>query len=90
MSVCSIDAEYRAEERYSKLSLAYANEEEYEKINKVVAEMSSLTSLVPSMYTSNISNGRKVLVIEFHDDYDREAGNVFNKIMKKLNITACN
>ncbi len=89
MSICSIDAEYRSEERYSKLSLAYATDEEYQKINDVVEEMTALCDLTPQMYTSNIANGRKVLVIEYHDDNDREAGKVFDQIMKKLNITSC-
>ncbi len=89
MSICSIDAEYRAEERYSKLSLAYSNDEEYQTINAVVEEMTALSDLTPHMYTSNIANGRSVLVIEYHDDNDREAGKIFDKIMKKLNITSC-
>jgi hypothetical protein len=89
MSVCSIDAEYRAEERYAKLSLAFANDDEYQLINDAVEEMTALLTVQPQLYTSNISNGRKVLVIEYHDEDHREVGEVFEKIMKKLNITSC-
>ncbi len=89
MSVCSIDAEYRAEERYAKLSLAFTTDEEYQRINEVVEEMTALCYSKPQLYTSNISNGRRVLVIEYHDDNNREIGAVFEKIMKKLNITSC-
>ncbi len=89
MSECSIDAEYRAEERYAKLSLAFKTDEEYQRINDAVAEMTSALDTKPQLYTSNISNGRKVLVIEYHDDNNREIGQVFENIMKKLNITSC-
>ncbi len=89
MSTCAIDAEYRAEERYAKLSLAFTTDEEYQQINDVVAEMTATLDTKPQLYTSNISNGRRVLVIEYHDDNNREIGQVFEKIMKKLNITTC-
>lgn len=89
MDKCGIDAEYRGEERYSKLSLAYANAEEEKKINDVFDEVTSKFDLKPQTYTSQISDGRKVLVIEYHDDYDRYAGTVFEQIMQKLDIKEC-
>lgn len=90
MSNCSIDAEYKGEERYSKLSLAYATEDERARIEKAIAEITPDHNLTPSIYVSDISDGRKVLVIEYHDDYDREAGKIFERIMKALGITSCN
>lgn len=89
MAVCSIDAEYKSEERYSKLSLAYNTPDEYKDIENAIAEFSPLCSLEPMIYTSDISDGRKVLVIEYHDDYCREGGVVFESIMKKLDIKIC-
>lgn len=90
MNKCGIDAEYRGEERYSKLSLAYANSEEEKQINDAIEEITSQFSLKPQIYTSQVSNGRSVIVIEYHDDYDRDAGVIFEKLMKKLDIKECN
>ena len=84
---CSIDAEYKGEERYSKLSLAYTTPEDEIKINKIIKETTPEFELTPEIYTSNLSNGKKVIVIEYHDDYDRAAGKVFEKILKILDIT---
>ncbi|MEA2111927.1 MAG: hypothetical protein U9P71_07760 [Campylobacterota bacterium] len=89
MSTCAIDAEYRAEERYAKLSLAFTTDEEYQQINDVVIKETATLDTQPQLYTSNISKGRRVLVIEYHDDNNREIGQVFEMIMKKLNITMC-
>lgn len=89
MSVCSMDAEYKSEERYSKLSLAYHTPQEYQTIEDAIAEFSPLCSLEPVIYTSDVSGGRKVIVIEYHDDYCREGGIVFEKIMQKLDIKIC-
>lgn len=89
MDKCGIDAEYRGEERYSKLSLAYANSDEEKKINDALEEATSKFDIKPQIYTSNISDGRRVIVVEYHDDYDRDAGNVFEHIMKILDIKEC-
>lgn len=89
MTKCGIDAEYRGEERYSKLSLACANSDEEKKINEAIDEIVPQFTIQPQIYTSNISDGRKVIIIEYHDDYDRDAGVVFEKLMKKLDIKEC-
>lgn len=89
MSDCSIIAEYKGEERYSKLSLAYASEDERQSIEAAIKACSSSCSIEPLIYSSEVTEGRKVIVIEYHDDYDREAGDVFENIMKELNITCC-
>ena len=89
MKTCSIDAEYKGEERYSKLALAFGNEEERARIEKAISDITPACSLTPNIYTSDIANNRKVVVIEYHDDYDREAGTIFEKLMKALNITSC-
>lgn len=89
MSTC-IDAEYKSEERYAKLSLAYKGDEQHQQIEVAINECTPLCELTPNIYTSDISNGRKVIVIEYQDVTDRTAGEVFENIMKKLQITECN
>lgn len=85
-----IDAEFRSEERFSKLSIAYEGKEEGKLVCSTIEGITAKHTKKPETYTCNISNGREVLVIEYHDDMDREAGAIFEEIMKALNITECN
>ena len=83
----TIDAEYKGEERYSKLALAYTTEDEAKMINQSIKDFcEAKCDLIPEIYTSSLSNGRKVIVIEYHDDYDRTAGRIFQQILKKLDV----
>jgi len=84
-----IDAEFRSEERFSRLSLAYQGDCEKEQVNKCVAKAIKKHKIQPETYTTSISGGREVLVIEYHDDSNREAGAIFEDIMKSLEIIEC-
>ncbi len=85
-----IDAEYRSEERFAKLSLAYTTDDEKQKVLKCVDEITAKYDAQPETYTCDISDGkREVLVIEYHDDMDRASGPIFEEIMKELHITNC-
>ena len=84
-----VDAEFRSEEKFSKLSLAYKGEEEKKEVHSCVESIIQKYSMKPETYTCAISNNREVLVIEYQDDKGREAGNIFEEMMKKLNITHC-
>lgn len=89
MSIQCIDAEYKGEERYTKISLGYSNEEQYRQINEALEKAHEGHDLEQNIYMTDGSNGRKVIVIEYHDDYDREAGMIFEKLMKILEIDHC-
>ncbi len=83
----TIDAEYKGEERYSKLALAYSTKEEETMINHAIKiACDKNCDLVPEIYTSELSNGRKVIIIEYHDDYDRTAGKVFKELLTTLDV----
>lgn len=84
-----IDAEFRSEERFSKLSLAYEGTDEKQQVHSCVENITAKHNIKPETYTCAISNGREVLVIEYHDDMDRESGDIFEEIMKELNISKC-
>jgi len=84
-----IDAEFRSEERFSRLSLAYKGDCEKEQVNACVAKIIKKHKIQPETYTTSISGGREVLVIEYHDDNDRKAGVIFEEIMKTLEIKEC-
>ncbi len=87
-----IDAEFRSEERFSRLALAYNDGEEKQKVNSCVDKIVTKHSrdMTPEMHTTSISNGREVLVIEYHDDMSREAGAIFEEMISALDIKICN
>ena len=89
MSGQCIDADFKSEERYAKISISYSNADELQKIEEAFAVACKECSLEESTYTTDISGGRKAFVIEYHDDYDREGGKVFNKMMELLDIKEC-
>jgi len=84
-----IDAEFRSEERFSRLALAYECGSEKELVDTTVDKIISKYPLEPEMHTTKVSNGKEVLVIEYHDDIHRESGPIFEEIMKSLDIKIC-
>jgi hypothetical protein len=84
-----IDAEFRSEERFSRLSLAYECDAEKDAVKKLVETVVSKYNIQPEIYTTKVSNGKEVMVIEYHDDIHRESGPIFDEIMKSLDITVC-
>ena len=84
-----IDAEFRSEERFSRLSIAYDNEEEKNRVASCITKIAKHHGIQPETYTTKVSNGKEVLVVEYHDDVDREAGKIFEDILKSLEIKAC-
>ena len=84
-----IDAEFRSEERFSRLSLAYKGEEEKVTVNDCIEKVIAKHKITLEMYTTSVSNNREVLVIECHDDLDRKSGPIFEEILKTLGIKAC-
>lgn len=85
-----VDAEFRSEEKFSKLSIAYEGIEEGKLVCSTIDNITSKYTIQPETYTCNISNGKEVLVVQYKDDNNREAGQIFEEIIKCLNITECN
>ena len=84
-----IDAEFRSEEKFAKLSLAYEGPNEKETVHSCVKKITSKHGIKPETYTCSLANNREVLVIEYHEDAEREAGDIFEEIMKALDIKEC-
>lgn len=84
-----MDAKVRSEEKFAKLSIAYEGKEEGEFVCSTIDKITSKYELKPETYTCNISDKKDVVVIEYQDDMDRVAGEVFEEIIKALNITIC-
>ncbi len=84
-----IDTEFRSEERFARLSIAYDTAEEKECVSSHVDSILAKYARKPEeIYTTKVANGKEVLVIEYHD-CDRQTGDIFEEIMKSLNITCC-
>jgi glycerol kinase len=85
-----IDAEVRSEERFSRLSIAYEKNEEKELVNSTINKIIAKYTIQPEeIHTTEISNAREVVVVEYHDDLDRESGAIFEEIITALNIKEC-
>lgn len=84
-----MDAEFRSEEKFSKLSIAYEGKEEGKLVCSTVDKIVSKYDKKPETYTCTISNNREILVIEYQDDDARESGAIFEEIIKALNIKKC-
>jgi hypothetical protein len=85
-----IGAEFRSEERFSRMAIGFDTHEELTHALPKIEKIIKKCSLTPETYTTKVSNGKEVLVIEYHDDCYREAGPVFEELKKVLNITICN
>ena len=84
-----ISAEYKSEERYSKLSIVFDTKDEEEQVSLVVNSIVDENSIKPEIYSCELPKDKKVIVIEYHDDCDRTSGPIFDKMMKKLGISHC-
>ena len=85
-----IDAEFRSEERFSRLALAYEGDAEKKSVSDCVEKIIAKHQMQPETYTTKVSSGKEVLVIEYHDDNAREAGDIFEEMIKTLDIKVCN
>lgn len=84
-----MDAQVRSEEKFSKISISYEGKEEAELVCTTIDKITSKYPIKPESYTCRISNKKDVVVLEYQDDVDRMAGNIFEEIIKTLNITVC-
>ncbi len=89
MPESSIIADHKSEERYTKLSLAYSTPEEEKQIENAIEECSAGCCIKPVIYGGDVTGGKKMITIEYHDDCDREGGAVYEKILCSLGIKEC-
>jgi hypothetical protein len=84
----SIKAIHHSEERYSSLTLIAYSKEQREQIRKVVAEKLAGVKEEIDVSESEVDDILET-TIEFHDDYDKKSGVIYDKILKALNIDEC-
>lgn len=93
MDNCSrIKARVRMEERYAGMSLACGCDKEIQKeILDAVEEVKKEMGVNPTVFDNPNKDcpEKEGFYIEFEDDYDREAGQFFEKLLRKLKIDKC-
>ena len=84
----NIDAIHHSEERYSSLTLIAYSLEQRDNIKEILKKEISPSN--ESIYISE-SEVDEILeiTVEFHDDYDKKSGVIFNRILDCLNIKEC-
>ena len=87
-----IEAYFRREERYEGLQLVFKEHPELkEEILKAIEETMKETGEKPAVFENSEKAGAEpyAFYIEFNDDYDKEGGEFFETLLKKLGIDHC-
>jgi len=87
-----IKAYYRREERYEGLQIVFFKDtDDREKVQKVVDETIKESGTTPKVFENCYKDdpNKCAFYIEFEDDYDKDAGDVFESILCKLGIEKC-
>ncbi|MGE4294367.1 MAG: hypothetical protein AB7E49_01540 [Campylobacterales bacterium] len=88
----NIKAHFRREERYEGLQLVFGKDESAKAaILKAIEELKAEMGQNPNvMENCDASHPEKCAIyLEFEDDYDREGGEFFERLMRKLDIPCC-
>jgi hypothetical protein len=83
-----IEAVHHSEERYASLMLVSFDREQRDNIETVVDTITKEFNSKPRVCVSEVG-GTVETTIEYHDDYGKESGAVFDKILKQLNVSEC-
>jgi len=87
-STNTIQAIHYSEERYSSLTFITKNKNEIQDVNTAIKKVTKAHTFQPRVCITE--KGEKTEInVEFHDDYDKEAGVIFDELMCELNIKNC-
>jgi len=86
-----IEAYHEMEERYAKLEIRFYDKNQSLQINNAVINAIKEFEVSPDIVVEhdNDNQNEGIYIIEFHDDYDKESGEFFEKIIKDLKIGHC-
>ena len=85
----TITAIHSREERYEKLEILFYNDVQKTQILRAIDELSWRPECQVEIATVDEGEGRGFVAVEFHDDYDKEAGLFFDALIRKLGIDRC-
>ncbi len=86
-----IEAYHEMEERYAMLEIRFFTDNQKSQIKSVLADAIKTYRVSPEIVVKYDEKERDhgMYIIEFHDDYDRESNDFFEKIIKDLDIGKC-
>jgi hypothetical protein len=87
-----IEAYFRREERYEGLQLVFKEHPELkEEILRAIEETKKETGCNPAVFENSEKAGATpyAFYVEFNDDYDKDGGEFFEILLKKLGIDHC-
>ncbi len=86
-----IEAYHEMEERYAMLEIRFFDKNQSLQINNAVVNAIKEFEVSPDIVVEHNSDNQDegIYIIEFHDDYDKESGEFFEKIIKDLKIGQC-
>lgn len=87
-----IKAYFRREERYEGLQLVFKEHLELkDEILNAIEETIAETKQKPEIFenSENVDEEPYAFYIEFNDDYDKDGGNFFEILLRKLGIDKC-
>ncbi len=88
----NIKAHHRREERYEGMQLVYGTDEAAkEAILAAIEAVKEEMKIGPKVYENCDSRQPEkcAIYMEFEDEYDREGGEFFERVMRRLNIPCC-
>ncbi|NPA04118.1 MAG: hypothetical protein GXO61_04575 [Epsilonproteobacteria bacterium] len=77
------------EERYARMEIEYDSIEEKKRICNSVNDLIVKHHISPQITVEPEDIEKGEYVIEFHDDYDKRAGDFFEDLLKVLGIEKC-
>jgi fructose-1-phosphate kinase PfkB-like protein len=83
-----IEAIHHSEERYSSLTLVAFSDEQRLEIQELLKKTTELNEQNVQISESQVDEILET-TIEYHDDYDKVSGVVFDGILKSLNVEIC-
>ncbi len=89
MSESCIKVYHEMEERYARLVIEYFTLDQKESIFNATNELIKEFSIYPSQTIQPKGEFQGEFTLEFNDDYDKNAGEFFDALIKKLNISKC-
>lgn len=86
-----IKAYYRREERYEGLQIVFWGEEDKKKVGDAIEKAKSDLKLNPNVFENCYPDTPEkcAFYIEFEDDYDKDGGRFFEKVLCQLGIKQC-
>ena len=86
-----IEAYHEMEERYAMLEIKFFDKDQSSQINNAVVNAIKELEVSPDIMIEHDNDNKNegIYIIEFHDDYDKESGEFFEKIIQDLKIDHC-